>query len=278
MGFIIFAVSQPAFPFLLDYFIQVLDNKGNSLNIPFLGNIDYKYLIFLIPMGVIAIAVTRGIGTFLGNYFLAKVSFGLIHDIRTALFSHLLRLPCTYFDKNTSGSLVSIVTYNVTQLATAATDALRTTVREGLTVIALIVYLLMSDWKLTLAFIFIGPIIVFIVIQAGKKFRKVSVTIQNSMGDVTQVASEYISGYKTTRIFGAEDHELNRFKIASANNSNQSLKLVRLASIHTPLLQILVLSTIAFFNVFFVVSSQHQRLNNVDGRVNCLYHSCFFIT
>lgn len=110
----------------------------------------------------------------LGNFYLAKVSLGLVHDLRVQLFNNLLTLPNRYFDNHNSGHLISRITYNVTMVTGAATDAIKVIVREGMTVVFLFGTLLWMNWKLTLVMVAVLPVIALMVSSTSKKFRKQS--------------------------------------------------------------------------------------------------------
>ena len=243
-GFVIFASGQPMLAGILKYFVDGLANPEAAMfpGVPLLQ--DFK-LLEMVPLMIVAIAAWQGIGSFLGNYFLAKVSLGLVHDLRVGLFNSLLTLPNRYFDENNSGHLISRITYNVTMVTGAATDAIKIMFREGLTVIFLFAYLLWMNWKLTLVMVAILPVIAVIVGVAGKKFRKQSQRIQVSMGDVTHVASETIQGYRVVRSFGGETYETERFVDASANNTHRQLRMTRTAAIYTPTLQLVTYSAMS---------------------------------
>ena len=246
LGYVMFAASQPMFPKLVDYFIRALDaNDHSPVILPLPGDFDKAALIWLVPVGVLVIGIFRGIGSFLGNYFLARVSLGVVNDLRIALFNRLVLLPNTYFDNNNSGHLISRITYNVSMVTGAATDAIKVVFREGMTVIALLGFLFWTDWHLALVFVVITPVIAIIVSLAGKRFRKLSRQLQTSMGDVTHIASETISGYRVMRGFGGETYEQQRFRNASCRNTRQGLKLVKVSAIHTPTLQLLILSALS---------------------------------
>lgn len=141
LGFMIFASSQPMLAGILKYFVDGLSAKsGATLDaIPLLGSIELNYGV---PLMLILVVTWQSIGSFLGNYFLARVSLGLVNDLRRALFDSLLHLPNTYFDQTNSGHLISRIIYNVTMVTGAATDAIKVVVREGLTVVCLFSYLL----------------------------------------------------------------------------------------------------------------------------------------
>jgi subfamily B ATP-binding cassette protein MsbA len=114
-----------------------------------------------VPLLIILIAAWQGLGSFLGNYYLAKVSW--LHDLRVQLFNKLLVLPNRYFDTHNSGHLISRITFNVTMVTGAATDAIKVVIREGLTVVFLFGYLLWMNWKLTLVMLAILPLIALMV-------------------------------------------------------------------------------------------------------------------
>ena len=238
VGYMLFAWTMPAFAKLIEWFVEGLQGG------------DEKYLIF-VPMLAVGIALFRGIGFYLGNYFLAKVSLGVVHDLRTDLFNKLLELPNYYFDRNNSGHLISRITYNVSMVTSAATDSIKTVIREGLTILFVLGYLLLSNWRLTLVFLVVMAIMAVIVSHVGKRLRKLSHKIQNAMGDVTHVASESINGNQVVRSYGGEEYEKKRFFDASWNNLRQNLKMVRVGAVNTPVLQFLVILAVAI--IMFLV-------------------------
>ncbi|AVF53973.1 lipid A export permease/ATP-binding protein MsbA [Pseudomonas fulva] len=239
LGFLIFASTQPMLGYILKYFVDGLSNPDASLfpNVPHLRDLN---LLHTVPALIIIIAAWQGLGSFLGNYFLAKVSLGLVHDLRVQLFNNLLSLPNRYFDQNNSGHLISRITFNVTMVTGAATDAIKVVIREGMTVVFLFGSLLLMNWRLTLVMLAILPLIAFMVGRASKKFRKQSKKIQVAMGDVTHVASETIQGYRVVRSFGGEAYERQRFLKASQSNTDKQLCMTRTSAIYTPLLQLVI--------------------------------------
>ncbi|MCL2876319.1 MAG: ABC transporter transmembrane domain-containing protein, partial [Betaproteobacteria bacterium] len=224
IGFIVFASGQPMLAGVLKYFVDSLvgADKGVLQEIPFLDGLD----LMAVPLMIVAIAIWQGTGSFLGNYFLARVSLGLVHDLRLALFDKLLRLPNSWFDNHNSGHLVSRITFDVTMVTGAATEAIKVMIREGLTTIFLFAYLLWMNWKLTLVMVAIMPLLGMLVGKASRKFRKQAHKIQAAMGDVTHVASETIHGYRVVRGFGGEEYESARFLQASRDNTKKQLNMI----------------------------------------------------
>lgn len=250
LGFLIFASTQPMLAYILKYFVDGLSNPEASLFPPndYLPSLP---LLQAVPLLIVLIAAWQGLGSFLGNFFLAQVSLGLVHDLRVALFNKLLVLPNRYFDNHNSGHLISRITFNVTMVTGAATDAIKVVIREGMTVVFLFASLLWMNWKLTLVMLAILPLIGLMVSSTSKKFRKQSKKIQVAMGDVTHVASETIQGYRVVRSFGGEGYEQERFYNASQSNTDKQLRMVKTGAVYTPLLQLVTYSAMAM--VMFLV-------------------------
>lgn len=244
VGFVIFASTQPMLAGILKYFVDGLSNPEARLfpTVPYLRDLQ---LLQAVPLLIVLIAAWQGLGSYLGNYFLAKVSLGLIHDLRVTLFDKLLVLPNRYFDTHNSGHLISRITFNVTMVTGAATEAIKVVIREGLTVVFLFIYLLWMNWKLTLVMLAILPLIAVMVSNASRKFRKQSKKIQVAMGDVTHVASETIQGYRVVRGFGGERYESRRFEQASQSNTDKQLRMNKTGSVYTPMLQLVIYSAMA---------------------------------
>ncbi|MCK9800515.1 lipid A export permease/ATP-binding protein MsbA [Pseudomonas sp. MAFF 302030] len=253
VGFIIFASTQPMLAGILKYFVDGLSNPEAVLfpSVPYLRDLQ---LLQAVPMLIVLIAAWQGLGSFLGNYYLAKVSLGLVHDLRVELFNKLLVLPNRYFDTHNSGHLISRITFNVTMVTGAATDAIKVVIREGLTVVFLFMYLLWMNWQLTLVMVAIMPVIAIMVSSTSKKFRKQSKKIQVAMGDVTHVASETIQGYRVVRSFGGETYEQERFATASQSNTDKQLRMTKTGAVYTPMLQLVIYTAMAvlMFLVLFL--------------------------
>ncbi len=203
-----------------------------------------------LALSLIFIAMGRGIGFFIGNYFMSKVGFGIVHDLREELFKKLHDLPKTYFDSNQSGQLINRITFTTTQVSGAASNAVKTLIREGFLLIGLFIYLLILNYKLTMLLIGTAPLIAIIVYVAGKRLKKLAAKIQTAMGDVTHIASEAVDGHVEIKSFNAQDYENSRFASANISNKNQNLKLEATGNMATPIIQVLVsisLSIVAYF-------------------------------
>ncbi|MFP4137764.1 MAG: lipid A export permease/ATP-binding protein MsbA [Halomonas sp.] len=232
LGYVIYAASSTALAELMKRLIDGIQEP------------DAAFRLFL-PLFVVGMFAARGLGTFLGTYFMSNVARNVVHALRCDVFNHMLHLPGRFFDRHSSGHLISRVTYHVEQVTGAATKALTILLREGLFVIGLVIYLLWTNWMLTLLFLTVTPLIGGVVSYASKRFRRISGRIQASMGEVTHVASEALSGYRVVRTHGAEAFEKARFADASEYNRQQSMKEALTKAVSTPVIQLLVALALA---------------------------------
>jgi subfamily B ATP-binding cassette protein MsbA len=199
----------------------------------------------LLALAVLGIFLMRGVGTFVGSYAISHVGREVVHRLRTELFDRMLTLPSDYYQHSSSGEMLAKLTYNVDQVTGAVTNAVKTVLREGLTVIGLFGYLFYLNWKLTLIFIAAAPFIAVVVTVASKRMRKLSRRLQQSVGDITSAASETIKGYQIVRIFGGTEFERSRFNAASDRNRRQFMKMVVTQSLNTPAVQLLIAMALA---------------------------------
>jgi len=181
--------------------------------------------IALIPWTMAGVGLVRAFGTVIGESLISRVSFNVVFNLRDGLFENVLRLPSAYFDSHTQGHIVSRLTFTVAQLRDTGTDALKTIFQDGIKVIFYLGGLLILDWQLTLIFLATVPLLALLVAFASSRFRNISRRIQNSMGDVTHVVSESVSGYRVVRAFGGQKYESSRFNRFNRVNRQQNLKM-----------------------------------------------------
>ena len=198
------------------------------------------YARIAVPVAAVVLSLGRALGFFAGSYFMNKVARSVVHVLRTQLFDVLVRAPKAHIDKYSTGELLSKVTFNVEQVSGAASDALKAILREGLTIIALVSYMLYLNWELAAVFFIVAPAIGLVVHVVGKHFRRYSKRIQDSMGSVTEVTAESLAGLDDVRIYGATVQISERFESVSLFNKQQSLKLAFVQAVSTPIIQTLL--------------------------------------
>ncbi len=220
-----------------------------------LGDLMITHSWLVIPIFLVALSVLRGIGYLIGSYGLAYVSNYLVHALRTDIFEKYLQLPFCFFDRSMSGHLVSVVTFNVQQVTQASTKALKTLLQQGTLVLGLLGYLFYVNWKLTLFFIAVMPLIALLVSVVSRRFRLISTRIQSAMGDVTHVTQEAVNGYQEVRMFGATDNERERMQLASHSNRRQNMKMAMTEGVSNPLVMLLVSSAFGGITGFMLSPS-----------------------
>ena len=252
VGYAAYAATQTGLAHLMKYFVDGLESGDQTM-------------IYFVPIAAVVLTLVRGAGYFFGSFFLSKISLNVVNDMRKELFDHLLLLPSKIHDGSNSGELISMITYNVNQVSNAATQAVKVIFREGLMVIALMAYLLYQNWKLTVLFILIAPVLGGLVSLASKHFRRLSTKMQASMGQVTHVTNEAIQGYRIVRSYGGEDYEIKRFHDASDNNTRQGIKYSLVDAVQTPVLQFII--ALALAGIMFLVLYMARTSSSTTGEL-----------
>ncbi|MDD2759835.1 MAG: lipid A export permease/ATP-binding protein MsbA [Methylomonas sp.] len=227
IGFAIYAATEPAVVMVIQRIIDSFSGTDRT---------DIQYL----PLLFIVLFLVRGIGAFLGNYYLARISGNVIHKLRCAIFDHYTRLSVQYFDSQNSGYMISRITHNIGEVTRATTDSVRSFVREGFTALGLLWYLGYTNWQLSLVFLAIAPIVVLMVKYVGGRLKRLSRHMQDTVGDLTHITSEMVSGNRIVKSFGGEDYERQRFRQTSLENRKQYRKLIMTVSLNNPLMQLLI--------------------------------------
>ncbi|MEM8661212.1 MAG: lipid A export permease/ATP-binding protein MsbA [Pseudomonadota bacterium] len=263
VGYLLYAAGNVLLADLMQFLLNALE-EGSAADAGIVAGFAHalagnsqlspvEFARIAVPLALVVIASGRAVGFFLGNYCMNYVARSLIHTLRCQVFDRMLVAPATYFDSVNQGEVISRITFNVEQVSGAVTKSLKVVVREGITVLALVAYLLHLNWRLCLVFMAITPLVAIVVNQVGKRFRRYSRHIQSSMGDVTQVSTESVKGYREIRVFGGQQRQRERFRSASAYNRNQNLKLAFAEGLSTPVIQTLLAFALAVL-VWFALS------------------------
>lgn len=214
-----------------------------------------------LPVLIVVVLFLRGLSYFLSNYYLTRVGRNVVRDFRQRIFAHLMHLPVSYYDRETSGKLLATLIYNTEQVAAASTEALITVLQEGMLLIGLIVVMFSLNWRLTLMFILTAPIVSIIIRYTSKRLRYLSTNVQGTMGNLTQIAAEGIENYKVVRVFGGEEYEKKKFFAAAHQNRQREMKVIATSALGTSLTQIITAIPIAIIIFIATKSSLHATLN-----------------
>jgi ATP-binding cassette, subfamily B, bacterial MsbA len=190
-----------------------------------------------VPLALVGLFTLRGIGDFIQTYFMGYVGRQMVGRMRRDVFRHVLQLPIGYFDRHSSATLLSRLTYNSEQIGQATTDSLNTAVRTTLTILGSIGWLLWTNARLTLIALTLGPLVGWLVSVINRKFRRYSRRIQDSMGDVTRVAKESFEAPRLVKVYNAQEHLGGQFDAVNEHNRRSNMKLILTRGISNPVVQ-----------------------------------------
>lgn len=244
---------KPFWPMLLlGLFANILysgiDASFTYMMRPFLDkgfiDIDMEF-VKQIPLIVLFGISIRGLVSALGSYCMTWVARSVVNVLRQRVFAHIIRLPADYYDEATSGSLLSKILYDVEQVAQVSADALTDFVQNTCLIIGLLTVMMVICWQLSLMFLLTIPFIGLVVNYTNKRVRRISHKVQRSMGDVTEIASEVIDGYRVVRIFGGERYELAKFNKATNASRQNDMKVAVTKAINVSSVQVIIAIGIA---------------------------------
>ncbi|ATW46067.1 lipid A ABC transporter ATP-binding protein/permease MsbA [Glaesserella parasuis] len=202
---------------------------------------------------VVGLIFARGITSFISAYCLAWVSGKVVMTMRQKVFKHLMFMPVTFFDQNSSGRLLSRITYDSEQVASSSANALQSVVREGIYIVFLVTTMFYYSWRLSLVLFIIGPVIAVLIRVVSKRFRKLSRNMQESMGSMTESAEQMLRGHKVVLSFGGQKVEEERFNHTSNDMRRKGMKMMAASTIADPIIQ--VIASLALAVVLFVAGS-----------------------
>lgn len=219
------------------YFLKPLLNKGLvGKNTHFLA---------VAPLIVLGVFILRGAASFVSNYNIASASRNVIMCLRQDLFAHLQRLPARFYDHTTTGQVLSILLYAVDQVANASADVLTTAIHASFLILGLIVVMFAISWKLTLLYFAIIPLVGIITRMTSLRIRRLSLYIQESIGELSHRAEENLEGYKVVRTFAGQEYEMEKFNKAARINRQREMKVVAARSINVSIVQLVAASALS---------------------------------
>ncbi len=198
-----------------------------------------------IPLLILVALGIRGVTEFLIVYGLSWIGRAVVRDLRRDLFSHYLGLPARFYDRTSTGVLISKLTYNTELVADATSNAVVVLLRDTLTILGSMAWMIYSSPALTILIVVVGPIVALLVAVMSRAFRRYSTRIQNSMGDVTRVTEQSLQGQRVVKIFGGQEHELTRFDEINSRNFRLNLRLMATRAAGDSLTQAAVVAGVA---------------------------------
>ncbi|AFA41345.1 membrane component of an ABC superfamily lipid transporter [Wigglesworthia glossinidia endosymbiont of Glossina morsitans morsitans (Yale colony)] len=223
------------------------------------------------PLTIIVLMCSRGSSGFISNYCLSWVSGKVVMRMRKNLFQHIMQMPVSFFDRKSTGTLLSHITYDTEQVASSSSSVLITVVREGSLIIGLFFMIFYHSWQLSSILIVITPIVFFFIKYISKKFRKINKKIQNNMGMVTNSAEQMLKGHKEIRIFGGQKKESERFNYFSNFMRQQSMKVVVASAGLDVIIQFI--ASLALAGILYIASLPKVIESLTAGTITVIFSS-----
>ncbi|GLO61272.1 lipid A export ATP-binding/permease protein MsbA [Vibrio sp. MACH09] len=236
------------------------------------GDVESDFLKIL-PIIIFVAMMVRGASGFVSTYCLSWVSGNVVMRMRRALFDHFMHMPVSFFDKESTGALLSRITYDSEQVSAATSRALVSIVREGASIAGLLVLMFWNSWQLSLVLLIIAPVVAIAIGVVSKRFRKISKSIQTAMGVVTTSSEQMLKGHKVVLSYGGQDVERSRFDTVSNKMRQQSMKLVAAQAMANPIIQLI--ASIALVVVLYLASIDEIKNTLTPGTFGVVFSAMF---
>ena len=228
-----------------------------------LNHSDLRNIIWL-PVAAVALLFLRSMGDFTQTYFTGYVSRRVVTNMRQQVFDAIQRLPIAYFDRNSSGHLLSRLTFNVELVGTTTSDSLVMMVRAALQICIVLGYAMYLNYRLTIMALVMAPVMAWLVSRINHYFRRYARRIQDSMGDVTRVAKESFEAPRLIKVYNAEAHLGRRFGAVNEHNRRSYMRLILTKGLSNPIVQTINSIGMAFVLSFAISAVLHGRMTMGD--------------
>jgi subfamily B ATP-binding cassette protein MsbA len=212
---------------------------------------------------LVGLSVLRGVAGFASDYCSGWVSRRIIADLRRDLFDQFLNLPCAYYDRSSSGQLLSRLLYNTEQVATSLSTGIVTVFKDSLAIVGLSALMVYENLMLSLVFMVVGPMLGIGTRLVSKRFRRISMRIQESMGNVGHVAQEVLDAQRIVKVFNGKGYETQKFSRENESNQRRQLKLIATDAVSGSVIQFIYIGGIAA--ILYVASQDSVRSTLTPG-------------
>ena len=214
--------------------------------------------LWLVPVFLVGLAIVRSGAQFLSNYLLTKVISNILLKLREQMFARLLRAKTEYYQKTTASNLINAVVFEVNNVLSIMGGMLISLVRDFLTVIGLMGYLLYLNWRLTLVVFVIFPIIAYVVSKINKRLRSLNRQQQSMTSELAYVVEEAAAGHKIVKVHGGEDYEMRRFMEKAEQLRKFTLKAAVAGGLNQPITQLIASMALSVVLVIAIMQSASQ--------------------
>ncbi|GAB3515729.1 MULTISPECIES: lipid A ABC transporter ATP-binding protein/permease MsbA [Photobacterium] len=237
-----------------------------------LDSVESNFLAMM-PLYLLGLMILRGLSGFVSAYCLSWVSGNVVMSLRRQMFNHFMKMPVGFFDQESSGKLLSRITYDSEQVAAATSGSLVSLVREGASIIALMGIMFWNSWQLSAILLVIAPVVAISIRVVSKRFRRISKNMQDAMGSVTSSAEQMLKGHKVVLSYGGQQVEKERFDDVSNRMRQQTMKLVSAQAIANPVIQ--VIASLALVVVLILANTEALRAELTPGTFALVFGAMF---
>lgn len=227
----------------------------------------------ILPLIILGMIILRGASGFVSSYCLSWVSGHVVMRMRQNIFNKFMHMPVSFFDKESTGGLLSRITYDSEQVAGATSRALVSIVREGASIVGLLFLMFWNSWELSLVLLVVAPLVAYAIRVVSKRFRHISKNMQSAMGEVTSSAEQMLKGHKVVLSYGGHDVERKRFDSVSNKMRQQTMKLVAAQSVANPVIQLI--ASFAVVTVLYLASIDSVREQLTAGTFTVVFSAMF---
>jgi subfamily B ATP-binding cassette protein MsbA len=203
--------------------------------------------VFIIPFLLVFFQIFRGMFTYCQSYLSSSIGQKVVMHLRNEIFEHLQNLSFGFYEQKQTGQLMSRVLNDVGRVQSLFSSTITDLILQPIMVLLAVGWALFFNWKLTLLFLLIMPLIALLVSRIGQRMRKVGHDIQQNAADMTAILQETLSAIRVVKSFAMEDYEIDRFRSQTKRNYSASMKAVRLQGLLNPLVELLALMGLGIF-------------------------------
>ena len=257
----LFAATDAGFAYLMTTLTEIVQ-AGDDLTE------QQAFIRRWLPLAVLLLFLVRGASNFLSTYGMGWLARITVKELRSRVFRRYLELPTDFFDQQSSGQLLSKLTYDVQQVAAAASNTVIVLFKDTMTIILLVVYMVYLSPTLAIFVFVVAPIIAVVVRMLGGMFRRHNKKIQASVGDITRIGEEALQAHKIVKIFGGQQYEDERFEASNERNRRMEMRLLTTTALGDA--ATVFITAVGVAGVIFLISRIEIDVPRVAGFITAM--------
>jgi subfamily B ATP-binding cassette protein MsbA len=210
-----------------------------------LARVDRRQMLAILPFVIVAVAGIKGLAFFGQSFLMSVVSSRMVADLRRALFDRLVTLSPAFHTRHHSGEILSRFSADVAMVQVAVTEAVSSYLRDGITVVVMLVNCFLLDWQMSLMVFGAVPATLIPVVRTARRMRSASGDSMATLGQVNEIALEALSGIRVVQAFGMEPWESGRFAQTNRKLLRLERRIAAVRALSSPLMEVLAAVGIA---------------------------------